>query len=104
MWPSTTAARAFFTTLCGSADEANSRTDVPWGTLFSEPSGRVMVIWDMKRSCYEKSFDSGFGLAQDIRLARMTGPAMSEPIEAGESNGRHGRTRTADLLHVKQAL
>ena len=37
---------------------------------------------------------------------------MSEPFDAlafrergeGESNGRHGQTRTADLLRVKQAL
>ena len=29
---------------------------------------------------------------------------MSEAAKAAESNGRHGRTRTADLLHVKQAL
>ena len=31
--PSTDAASAFFMTLCGSADAANSRTDVPGGTL-----------------------------------------------------------------------
>jgi hypothetical protein len=35
---------------------------------------------------------------------------MSEPFDSrealsqGESNGRHGQTRTADLLRVKQAL
>jgi hypothetical protein len=29
---------------------------------------------------------------------------MSEAREAAESNGRHGWTRTTDLLRVKQAL
>jgi hypothetical protein len=46
-------------------------------------------------------------LAQGIRLAEW--PAMSERVAGrrpapSESNGRHGQTRTADLLRVKQAL
>ncbi len=44
--PSTSAAIAFLTTLCGSADEANSRTGVPGATLRWEPSGSVMVTID----------------------------------------------------------
>jgi len=40
----------------------------------------------------------------DLHSLRATRLAMSEGGEAAESNGRHGQTRTADLLRVKQAL
>jgi hypothetical protein len=47
---------------------------------------------------------SGFYVRTSIRLGRCRRPSPSEAATAAESNGRHGRTRTADLLHVKQAL
>jgi hypothetical protein len=34
-------------TLGGNADAANSCTDVPAGTARWDPSGRVMVTWDI---------------------------------------------------------
>src|SRR5436190_16970898 len=101
--PSTTAASAFRTTPCGSACCANAETGVPAGTLRWDPSGRVIVMSVMKRDAGPPTLIARFARSyggQPSRLANRSG----ERSERSAKVGRHGRTRTVDLLHVKQAL
>jgi hypothetical protein len=76
-----------------------------------EPSGSVTEISDIWKNNRKASmpFDPStrplHGLARGGLAKEAHGLAMSEAARrAAESSGRHERTRTADLLRVKQAL
>ena len=73
---------------------------VPGDTCRLDPSGNVTVISDM-------------GIGKMREGLRLGGPPSLAVASFGETNtrslrdrvfGRHGQTRTADLLRVKQAL
>ena len=87
---------------------------VPAGTTRLEPSGSVTVM-SLMESCGKGFCESivrpafarfaSFGAATFAWLANRELAAL-QPLQARvrAKVGRHGQTRTADLLRVKQAL
>src|SRR5262245_25345506 len=111
--PSTTPASAALASP-GEICPATSRTGVPAATLRLDPSGSVTVIWLIVETTWRLSLQLGpstralhsarsgafsLSVARHERACRLAAGELT-----GESNGRHGWTRTTDLLRVKQAL